>query len=215
MAGAIFLTFLGLRGDLRTLGMTDTNYWAFDGYDFERFFGDGLRNGPGPESVRGCYITSASLKDPDTRTHAPEGYQTLEIMALVPGDFAGWGVTEPATLDGGRYGRTPSYQALKTAIEDNLIARLDRLFPGAAERIAYRESATPVTHTRFTGASGGTGYGLAATPAQFMQNRPGYRGPLPGLFFCGASTRSGHGVVGAMMSGRAAAKAVTKGLPGA
>ncbi len=214
MAGAIFMTFLGLRGDLRDLGLTDTNYWAFDGYDFERFFGDGQRDGPKAASIRGCYITSASLKDPDTPTHAPEGHQTLEIMALVPGDFAAWGVRDPETLDAGRYGRAPAYQAIKEDIEANLVARLDRLFPGAAERIVYRESATPVTHTRFTGATGGTGYGLAATPAQFLQHRPGYRGPLPGLYFCGASTRSGHGVVGAMMSGRAAARAVTQGLAG-
>jgi len=65
-----------------------------------------------------------------------------------------------------------------------------------------------VSHTRYTGASDGTGYGLAATPAQFLANRPGSRGPIPGLYLAGASTRSGHGIVGALSSGRKAARAI-------
>ena len=48
-------------------------------------------------------------------------------------------------------------------IEDDMIARLDRLFPGTASRIVFRETATPVSHMRYTGATDGTGYGLAAT----------------------------------------------------
>ena len=91
--------------------------------------------------------------------------------------------------------------------------RLPTAEPESARELT-RESATPVTHARFTRASGGTGYGIAATPAQFLRNRPGYRGPLPGLYLCGASTRSGHGIVGAMMSGQASARAVTRGLAG-
>ena len=75
-------------------------------------------------------------------------------------------------------------------------------FPGTADKIVFRETASPVTHTRFTRATDGTGYGLAATPEQFMKGRPGYRGPVPGLYLAGANTRSGHGIVGAMASGK-------------
>jgi phytoene dehydrogenase-like protein len=81
------------------------------------------------------------------------------------------------------------------------IGRLDQLFPGTAARICYRESATPLSHSRFTRASDGSGYGLAATPDQFLDKRPGYRGPIEGLYLCGASTRAGHGMAGAMMGG--------------
>ena len=77
---------------------------------------------------------------------------------------------------------------------------MEAMFPGTRERIVFRESATPVTHTRYTRASAGSGYGLACTPAQFMKGRPGYRGPLTGLYFAGANTRAGHGIVGAMLS---------------
>ncbi|MHC4837055.1 MAG: FAD-dependent oxidoreductase [Planctomycetota bacterium] len=67
-----------------------------------------------------------------------------------------------------------------------------------------------MTHSRYTRATDGTGYGLACTPDQFLQKRPGYRGPLDGLYFCGASMRAGHGVVGAMRSGYLAARALAK-----
>src|SRR5262249_10688931 len=96
------------------------------------------------------------------------------------------------------------------ALEADMIARFDRLFPGVAKDIVYRESATPITHQRFTRATDGTGYGLAATPAQFLKNRPGYRGPLPGLYLCGASTRAGHGIVGAMMGGEQVARRIAE-----
>jgi phytoene dehydrogenase-like protein len=205
MAAPLFMTFLGVSGDLRELGMRAANYWQMDGYDLESMYREPREPA---ESVRGCYITSGSLKDPThAGHHAPEGESTVEVMALVPGPLARWGVADRA-IAAWQYRRDSDYGDRKRAIEDQLVARLERLFPGAAARIRYRESATPVTHLRFTGATGGTGYGLAATPAQFMGNRPGYRGPIPGLYFAGASTRAGHGIVGAMMSGRAAARTV-------
>jgi all-trans-retinol 13,14-reductase len=205
MAAPLFMTFLGVRGDLRDLGMRAANYWQMDDYDLEGAYRERER----PEaSVRGCYVTSGSVKDPENAGHhAPEGESTVEVMALVPGGLGRWGVDE-ASVTAWRYRRDAAYAEHKQAIEDQLVARLDHLFPGAAERVTYRESATPITHLRFTGATGGTGYGIACTPGQFMGNRPGYRTPLPGLYLAGASTRSGHGIVGAMMSGRACAARV-------
>ena len=96
----------------------------------------------------------------------------------------------------------------KRAIEDLMVDKLDAQFPGIKAHIVFRETATPLTHTRYTRATDGTGYGLAATPAQFMAGRPGYRGPVPGLYFAGASTRAGHGVLGALNSGKHAANKV-------
>jgi len=61
--------------------------------------------------------------------------------------------------------------------------------------------ATPLTATRYTLASGGTSYGIAATPSQFLLGRPGSRTDVKGLYLCGASCRMGHGIAGVMMSG--------------
>ncbi|HTJ81520.1 MAG TPA: NAD(P)/FAD-dependent oxidoreductase [Polyangiaceae bacterium] len=206
MAAALAITFLGVKGDVRDLGMTNTNYWQFDGYDVEGFYA--ADRGEGPLAVRGCYVTSASMKDPsNARHHAPAGFSNVEVMAVVPSSVRRWLGEGTDAFDWG-YKHDATYAERKRALEDELIRRFDAMFPGAAARVDLRETATPLTHSRFTGASDGTGYGLAATPAQFMGHRPGYRGPIDGLYLAGASTRSGHGIVGAMMSGRAAARRV-------
>jgi len=207
MAAALSITFLGVKGDLRDRGMRAANYWQFDGYDVEDFY----RHDPGG-AVRpfGCYVTSASIKDPDTHGHhSPEGVTNVEVMTVVPPTGKHWGVT-PTEAMSWAYRDNAAYRDTKRRLEDDMIARLDRLFPGAAADVVFRETATPVTHERYTRASDGTGYGLAATPAQFMKQRPGYTGPLPGLYLCGASTRAGHGVVGAMMGGQRAAQRILR-----
>lgn len=208
MAGAIFLTCLAVRDDLDARGFGRTNYWAFDTLDFEQVYAD-----LGREVVRaGCaYITSATMKDPGTHDHAPAGLHTVEVMSLAPGRPEFWGA-DPATVRRGGYRQAPLYRERKQELEDQLIQRLDTLFPGLAQRIVFRESATPLTQARYTFAAGGTGYGLAGTPAQFMRRRPGYRGPIPGMFLCGANTRAGHGVSGALQSGAHAARRVAEAL---
>ena len=206
MGGAIFMTYLAVSADVRAAGMRATNYWQFDDYDCEGFYAEVAGGFPAP---RGCYITSTSLKDPGTPGHAPEGEHNIEIMGLVPGRASAWGVSDAEAL-GSKYRRGETYQERKQRVEDDLVGRLEALFPGMTSSITFRESATPVTHTRYTRASDGTGYGLAATPEQFLKGRPGYRGPLPGLYLAGASTRAGHGIVGAMTSGHRCALKVAK-----
>ena len=207
MGGALFLACFGLQGTPAQNGLSATNFWQFDDLDVERFYDAGDTGG----APRGCYVTSGTAKDPQTPGHAPDGHTGVEVMTLAPGRPEQWGVT-PASLADDSYRKHPQYIAKKQAIEDDLVRRLDALCPGSASRIVFRESATPLTHTRFTRASDGTGYGLAAIPSQFLRQRPGYRGPLAGLYFCGASTRAGHGVVGAMMSGEQAAKRILADL---
>ena len=207
MGGAIFMTYLGVSCDLRDFGMRSANYWQFDGYDFDEFYEEG--RSPGELRTFGAYVTSASLKEPGWDSHAPPGEQNIEVMSIVPGDPGTWGV-QPEAIDPWKYKKGDHYLELKNRIEGELLVRLENLFPGVGQHITFKESATPVTHTRYTRASGGSGYGLAATPGQFMRNRPGYRGELQGLYFAGASTRSGHGIVGAMMSGKEASRRVLR-----
>lgn len=206
MGGAIFITCLGIEGDLRDLGLKARNYWRFDDTDLEGYYQDVARGRMDPRCV---YITSASMKDPDTHGHTPPGVMGLELMTLLPGRAEAWGV-DPADIESRRYAKNEEYLAHKHRIEEALIDRLEAQFPGCRERIVFRESATPVTHTRYTRATDGTGYGLAATPEQMMKGRPGWRGPVPGLYLAGASTRSGHGIVGALTSGKRAAETVMR-----
>lgn len=207
MADGIFMTFLGVEADLSAAGMRSTNYWVFEHPDFDRVYRE-ARESP-ERHATAAYITSATLKDPDTHHHSPPGISSVEIMTLVPGRSSDWGV-EWDDVTPWKYRKSEAYKALKDRIEGELVAKLEGQFPGLTDHIVFRESATPVTHSRYTRATDGTGYGLACTPDQFLQKRPGYRGPLDGLYFCGASMRAGHGVVGAMRSGYLAARALAK-----
>jgi phytoene dehydrogenase-like protein len=100
----------------------------------------------------------------------------------------------------------------KKALEDDMIARLERQFPGTVETIEFCESASPMSHFRYTKGADGTGYGLAAIPSQFFDKRPSERSPIKGLYLCGASTRSGHGIIGALQSGWLAARTIASDL---
>lgn len=194
MSGAMFYTFLGVRGDLAARGMRRTNLWQFDDYDLES-----LCASVAPVATRSCYLGSASVKDPDSHgCHAPPGFCAVEVMTQVPAVGPAWSAS--------------SYEATKAAVEEQLIARFDRLFPGARDAIVFRESATPVTFQRYTRATDGACFGLASTPEQYLDGRPDNRAALPGLYFAGASTRAGHGVWGAMQSGQRAARCIAQDL---
>jgi all-trans-retinol 13,14-reductase len=203
MAAALVITFLGIEGDIPA--MRPANYWAFDTFDTERVYRELNVNNPS-----GSYITSATLKDPRfAHHHAPAGITNVEVMTLAPASLDSFGV-DPRDVSTWDYKRNEKYRSIKAHLEDDMIRRLEAVFPGTASRVVFRETATPVSHVRYTNATDGTGYGLAATPEQFFDRRPGYRAPIRGLYLCGASTRAGHGIVGAMMSGRHAALRIQK-----
>ena len=208
MGGALYITCLGVTADMAQKGMVATNYWQSDSNDVELMYQEATLPDGSPKT-QGCYITSASFKDPDTVGHVPPGVTGIEVMTLVPGRPQAWGV-DPDMARGPLYRQSDVYLARKASVEQQLVDRLETLFPGTAETIVFRESASPVSHTRFTWASEGSGYGIAATPAQFLRNRPGYRGPLPGLYLCGSSTRAGHGVVSALQSGEKVARRIAQ-----
>jgi all-trans-retinol 13,14-reductase len=209
MSSALFLTCLGVEADMGARGMRASNYFIADDYDVDGAYRKGRE--PGELLPLGAYITSATRKDPGTPGHAPEGIENVEIMTLLAGEPEAWGMgIEDA--QGWGYKRDGQYAEAKQAAEDNLIDRLEKLFPGTKEKIVFRESATPMSHIRYTRATGGTGYGIGMTPKQMDSNRVHPRSPLKGLYLCGASSRHGFGVVGTMLSGRDAARRITEDL---
>ncbi len=209
MAGSIFMTCVAVNTDMRTKGMRAANYWGLDGYDLDGYYKT-ERETDFPRA-HGSYITSSSLKDPETPWHAPEGVTAIEVMTLVHGGPSCWGITQDEVASG-EYSKKPAYLERKQALEDDMLARLERQFPGTTEHIEFCESASPMSHFRYTRAAEGTGYGLAAIPSQFFANRPDERSPIKGLYLCGASTRSGHGIIGALQSGWLAARTIAKDL---
>jgi len=209
LSEGIFMTCLGIEGDVADDGIENCNYWVFDHYDTEKLYSSvrADRN----TLPQAAYITSASMKDPGTSGHSPAGQSTVEVMTALPSDPTWWGA-RPESLWDGSYRKTPEYAERKEWVENSLVTRLDSMFPGVGQRVLFRESATPVSHVRYTRASSGSGYGLAATPGQFGLNRPRTRLPLRGLYCAGASCRNGHGVLPAVLSGFTTARDLTHDL---
>jgi phytoene dehydrogenase-like protein len=108
----------------------------------------------------------------------------------------------------GTYEKNPIYLQTKQALAERLLVAAERVFPGLKRDVDYCEVSSPMTHTRFTGSTGGTSYGIALIPKQFLFHRPGPSTEIGGLYICGASSMAGHGIPGAMWSGVLAASRI-------
>jgi len=155
-----------------------------------------------------AYVTVASLRDPESPQVAPPGHTNLQVMTLVPHDYALWNVSKGPT-EGGRYHRDAEYRRRKEALAERLLESAARVVPGLDARVVWREAATPVTQERFTRSTGGTSYGIEYATDQMGPLRMGPETDVAGLFLCGASTPSGHGIASVMFSGLRAAEAAT------
>jgi len=205
MSIPLFIVYLGVKLDLVARGMPNTNYFLWGSYDIEAIY-RALEDGHVPDDDF-VYVTVASLKDPANPRLAPPGYANLQIMTLVPRDYALWNVAV-GDAERGTYHRDPEYVRRKAALAARLIGAAERVIPGLAAHIDWRETASPVTQERFTHSTGGTSYGIEFACDQMGPLRLGPRTEIPGLFLCGASTPWGHGVASVLRGGVGAASAV-------
>jgi phytoene dehydrogenase-like protein len=205
MSLPLFIVYLALQVDPRDLGLRNSNYSLFPTYDPEEQYAT-CYAGEIPERPA-AFITLASLKDPESRNIAPEGYTNLQIMGIAPAQLSSWGV-DKGPASGGRYRHTMPYTVAKRALEERLLEVTEEMMPGLLRNIVWRESATPLTQERFTLSTGGTSYGFEHAPDQFGERRLATQTEIPGLYLAGANTLFGHGIGGAMVSGVAAGNAV-------
>ncbi|MBK5416187.1 phytoene desaturase family protein [Pseudomonas sp. TH31] len=202
MSPAMGVLYLGVAMDLKAMGLKNTNYRVYPDYDYE----EACRNvlaGSFPNDPH-LFIGNATMKDPAI---APPGIYNLQLMSVVPTTANSWGVTD-AELKDGSYHNNSAYLEKKEWYARQLIEMAERVIPGISKHIVCQEVSTPFSVTRFVGSEGGTSYGLAFTPEYFLHNRPGAKTEINNLYLCGASTRTGHGIFGAMVGGVEAAAAV-------
>jgi all-trans-retinol 13,14-reductase len=202
----LFVVYLILDIDLAER-FPNTNLWLL-GDDVEDEYA-ALEAGRMTERPM-VYVTSASLKDPTNPRLCRPGQTNVQIMTLVPRDHAFWGLHAGGPAAGERYRTNPDYLARKAEIRDRLLDLAEELIPDLRAHVVHEECATPITHERFVRSTGGTSYGIVATPDQFALNRPQYQTPLEGLFIVGANTISGHGVAATLAGGRACARTVLR-----
>jgi len=131
--------------------------------------------------------TLPCLTDPSL---APDGQQILLLTTLCPFQI---GI---------------SWRQAKKDFQQRLLEKAERHFPGLNDHLLFVESGSPRTLERYTLNHQGAAYGFAPTPNQVGSNRPGVRGPLPGLYYTGHWTRPGGGVVGVSVSAMLAAQAI-------
>lgn len=181
-----------------TIDRPNTNYHVFGGTDPEEVYAS-LDRGELPDGDW-AYLAFASMKDPDNAHLCPPGHTNFQIMTLAPRGFEFWGVdTGPA--DGGRYRRDETYRARKDEITERMLSAAESVLGPFRDHIVHLETATPLTHQRYTAATGGTSYGYLHSPEQSGPNRPSHRTEIDGLWLTGANTTSGHGIGGAVAGG--------------
>ncbi len=208
MAIPLHVEYLILDRDLAAEGAPNTNWWVYPDDDLDRAYAQ-VAAGRMPEKPF-AYLTSASLKDPGNPRLARPGQTNIQIMTGAPADHRFWGLHGGGPVAGESYRRNPEYLRRKQELSDALLRSAERAIPGITDSVVYQESATPITHERFVRSTGGTSYGLAATPSQMLLKRPGPRTPVKGLWLVGASTRYMHGISGTLGGGMLTAAAIAK-----
>ncbi len=104
-----------------------------------------------------------------------------------------------------------SWDDHRDEVADLMIATVERYAPGFAASVVGRQVLTPLDLERVFGLTGGDIFHGALSLDQLFSARPmlgyaDYRGPLAGLYHCGAGAHPGGGVTGA--PGHNAAKAI-------
>lgn len=178
----------------------NTNYFVFPSYETDELY-EVLDAGRLPhEEVPFAYIALASRKDPGNHELCPPGQTNFQIMTLAPRGHDYWGVTE-GPADGGSYRRNAEYRARKQELTDALIEAAERVLGPFREDIVHMETATTLSHERYTQSTGGTSYGYRHSPDQSGEHRPHFRTEIDGLWVVGANTVRGHGIGGAVSGG--------------
>lgn len=205
MSPAMGIVYLGVKRDFAKEGMANTNLRIYPGYNYESAYQDVLKE---TFSTRPhVFVGNASLKDPGNPNVAPDGVSNIQLMSVAPSSFEAWKITR-AEYEDGSYRKSAAYHEVKERFAASLIRETERVIPGLSKDIVFQEVSTPITMMRYTDASNGTSYGMSLVPSQFLHRRPGAKTEIKGLFLCGASLRSGHGIFGAMTSGVEAAAMV-------
>jgi phytoene dehydrogenase-like protein len=105
-----------------------------------------------------------------------------------------------------------NYKQKKLAVQEQLINRLEKQFPGIKEQIEYVELATSKTIQRYTLNPKGSPYGYDQSLAQTARNRLKQKSIIPGLYYASAWSNPGGGFTGAIYSGYICALNVIKDL---
>ena len=130
---------------------------------------------------------------------APPGGQIIIVQKVTDVDFDGM----------------EDWPAHKAAIENRILASLERCIPGLSARIVIKLSASAQTSYRYTLNHHGAMLGWEMSPDQLGEDRPGIEGPFRNLYFVGHWTQPGGGITPVMISATRAARQITQEMAAA
>ncbi len=183
--------YIGLKHDLRELGIKSTNYWVYGGNDHDRTVKEYLEDPSKPFPI--TYISFPSLKDPEWEQRYP-GKSTIEMITLAPFEwFAEW-------KDERWKHRGEDYEAYKEKFSKRLLAELYKQFPQLEGKIDYYELSTPLSTAHFVNYENGEIYGLDHSPARFRMKELRPRTAIKNLYLTGQDIAT-CGIGGALISG--------------
>jgi all-trans-retinol 13,14-reductase len=191
--------FMATDMDLESLGLDSGNYWICRSADVASTYRyaehkDLVQAGP----LEGLFTTITTLKDP-SKFH--DGVHTMEAFTFVSYDaFKHW--EGSATED-----RPKDYEQFKELLIGRFMEMLETLIPELRDNLLLCELGTPLTNDHYLNAHRGNLYGTAKTRSQVGPFAFPVKTEIAGLYHCGASTVS-HGVMGVLMSGISAARAI-------
>ena len=131
------------------------------------------------------FVSIPTLLDPDL---APEGHHI--IHTFTPSWMEDWQGLSPQ-----------AYQEKKEAAANNLIHRLETIFPGLNASLDYQEVGTPRTHRRFLGRDDGTYGPIPSRKLAGLLGMPFNKTAIPQLYCVGDSTFPGQGLNAVAFSG--------------
>lgn len=181
------ILYLGLAAQPSNLG--SANLWWFDHEDIEGAY---RRSEAGDERLPYVFVSSASARPAEQPWACPPGHGSVQVMAPCPAAMQGLEARD------GRYRRDPEYRSRKRWLTTALLNAAEQAL-GPLGEVIHQETATPLSHQRYTRSSGGTPYGLAEWGG--IARRPETTTPITGLHMVGQSTRYGSGIAGTAVSG--------------
>ncbi len=151
-------------------------------------------------------ILAPSFRD---KSLAPEGNGTL--LLFMPADMKYEKEWRTEKDEHGNFIRGKAYKELKDSIAQQLIQRVEeKVAPGLRKHILFYEVATPVTHWRYTGNTGGSMMATKPNRPNMMNKVATYRTPVKNLLLGGHWAELGGGVPIAVKAGANAAMLILK-----
>ena len=183
MASKVNLALDGLPAFLGTTGhdaLKGRIHVAADVDDIERAFDDAKYGGPSRRPL--LDVTIPSLTDPGA---APPGQHVMSVYVQYT----------PYHL------REGDWASRRDEVGDAVLAVLEDYVPGIRSKVLHRQVLTPLDLETTYGLTGGHPSHGEMSLDQLFLSRPmlgwsRYRGPLKGLYLCGAGTHPGGGVTG-------------------